>query len=90
MDRAIYATRRFSGTWRVLDRRLKNRVIETIVALPSQIADPHRHTGYGIRPLHGSPFWEARLDLRWRLIFRLDDEEIILFDVMNHDQVRRL
>jgi len=90
MDWAIYATRRFAGTWRGLDPRLKNKVIETIVALPSLISDPHRHTGYGIRQLHGSSFWEARLDLRWRLIFRLDREEIILFDAMNHDQVRRL
>ncbi len=90
MDRAIYATRRFAGTWRVLDPRLRNRVIETIVALPSLISDPHRHTGYGVRQLHGSAFWEARLDLRWRLVFRLDHQEIILFDVMNHDQVRRL
>jgi hypothetical protein len=90
MDRAIYATRRFAGTWKGLDPRLKNRVIETIVALPSLIIDPHCHSGYGIRQLHGSPFWEARLDLRWRLVFRLDHQEIILFDVMNHDQVRRL
>jgi len=90
MDRAIYATRRFTGTWKALEPRLKERVIDTILALPSLIAFPHRHTGFGLRRLHGSHFWEARLDLRWRLIFRLDGSEIILFDVMNHDQVRRL
>jgi hypothetical protein len=30
------------------------------------------------------------LDLRWRLIFKMSEDEIVLFDVMNHDQVRRL
>jgi hypothetical protein len=30
------------------------------------------------------------LDLRWRLIFKISEEEMVLFDVMNHDQVSRL
>jgi len=46
--------------------------------------------GYSLRQLNGSQFYEACLDLRWRLIFKMCDEEIVLFDVMNHDQVRRL
>jgi len=58
--------------------------------LPELRADPHLHTGYGLRQLHGTHFYEARLDLRWRLIFKVTEEEIVLFDVMNHDQVRRL
>jgi hypothetical protein len=53
-------------------------------------ADPHIHTGFGLRQLHGTHFHEARLDLKWRLIFKMSEEEIVLFDVMNHDQVRRL
>jgi hypothetical protein len=27
------------------------------------------------------------LDLRWRLIFKVYEEEIVLFDVMNHQSV---
>lgn len=38
----------------------------------------------------GTKFHEARVDIRWRLIMRVDVDEIVLFDVMNHDDVRRL
>lgn len=90
MDLPIYAARRFAATWRGLDPRLKEKVIEIILALPDLLAHPHRHTGFGFRRLHGSDYWEARLDLRWRLILRVGPKEVVLFDVMNHDQVRRL
>jgi Txe/YoeB family toxin of Txe-Axe toxin-antitoxin module len=90
MDQPIYAARRFVTSWRSLDPRLKEKVIDVILAMPDLLARPHRHTGAGFRRLHGSDYWEARLDLRWRLIFRVGAKEVILFDVMNHDQVRRL
>ena len=90
MDQPIYASRRFIATWRSLDPKLREKVIDLILALPDLLSHPHRHTGFGFRRLHGSQFWEARLDLRWRLILRVSDKEVILFDVMNHDQVKRL
>ena len=51
---------------------------------------PHSHSGFGLKRLRGTFFYEARLDLRWRLILRMSPEEIVLFAVMDHDQVRRL
>jgi hypothetical protein len=90
MDRPVLAAGRFGRTWRSLEPRLKGRVIDVILALPELMAAPHRHTGFGFRRLHCSDYWEARLDLRWRLILRVRADEIVLFDVMNHDQVRRL
>ena len=90
MDQPIYAARRFWATWKGLSSKLRERVIDVILALPSLMSRPHQHSGFGFRRLHGSEFWEARLDLRWRLILRIRSDEIVLFDVMNHDQVRRL
>jgi mRNA-degrading endonuclease RelE of RelBE toxin-antitoxin system len=90
MDKPIYATRRFRSTWRTLDDKLKERVIDLILALPDLLARPHQHTSAALRRLQGSDFWEARLDLRWRLILRISADDVVLFDVMNHDQVRRL
>jgi hypothetical protein len=90
MDRPVLAAGRFGRTWRALEPRLKERVIDVIMGLPDLIAAPHRHSGFGFRRLHGSDYWEARLDLRWRLIVRVRTDEIVLFDVMSHDQVRRL
>ncbi|MCE0498586.1 MAG: hypothetical protein LV481_11630 [Methylacidiphilales bacterium] len=90
MARGIYAASRFPRTWKTLTREQKEHVINIILALPELLKNPHRHSGFGFRRLHGSRFYEARLDLRWRLILRIEDTEIILFDVLNHDQVRRL
>jgi hypothetical protein len=90
MDQPIYAAKRFRATWKQLSPPLREAVVDVVLALPSLLAQPHRHSGFGFRRLHGSEFWEARLDLRWRLILRIGKNEIVLFDVMNHDQVRRL
>jgi hypothetical protein len=90
MAQAIYAASRFPGTWKKLSKIQKERVIDIILALPELLKNPHRPSGFGFRRLHGSLFYEARLDLRWRLVMRIDESEIILFGVLNHDQVRRL
>ena len=86
----IWATKRFIKTWRNLSGSQRQSIGEILIALPELRTDPHLHTGYGLRQLHGTQFHEARLDLRWRLIFKMTEEEIVLFDVMNLDQVRRL
>jgi mRNA-degrading endonuclease RelE of RelBE toxin-antitoxin system len=90
MVRGIYAASRFPRTWKKLHPTQRDRVIEIILALPDLLKNPHRQSGFGFRRLHGTNFYEARLDLRWRLILRIEDAEIILFDVLNHDEVRRL
>lgn len=90
MDQPIYMARRFAATWRSLDPKLREKAINVILALRELLARPHQHTGFGFRRLHGSDYWEARLDLRWRLVLRVGPKDVVLFDVMNHDQVRRL
>jgi mRNA-degrading endonuclease RelE of RelBE toxin-antitoxin system len=90
MARGIYAASRCPRTWRSLGKAQRERVIDIILALPDLLKNPHRHSGFGFRRLHGTRFYEARLDLRWRLIMRIEESEIILFDVLNHDQVKRL
>ena len=90
MARGIYAASRFPRTWKALNKAQREQVIEVILALPELLKNPHRHSGFGFRKLRGTNFYEARLDIRWRLIMRIDEQEIILFDVLNHDQVRRL
>lgn len=90
MAKPIYFASRFSKTWQNLTRKQREWIIEIILALPELQEQPHRHSGYGFRKLHGNAFYEVRLDLRWRLILRIDSKEVILFDVMNHDQVKRL
>ncbi len=90
MARPICVASRFPRTWKGMSAAQKERVIDIIIALPELLKNPHAHSGFGFRRLQGSHFYEARLDLRWRLVMRIDSKEIILFDVLNHDQVRRL
>ncbi len=90
MERPILAARRFWRTWSRLDARQHESVIDVILGLPDLLGRPHAHRGAGLRRLHGSDFWEARLDRRWRLIMQMTPHAVVLFDVMNHDEVRRL
>jgi len=64
--------------------------MDFLLAFPDLVESPHLHSGFGFRRLQGTFFYEARLDLRWRLIMSVSPDEIALFDVINHDQVRRL
>ena len=68
----------------------KDRILDIVIELPDLLKNPHRHSGFGLRPLQGSVYYEARIDLRWRLVMKMDTREIVLFDVLNHDQVRHL
>ncbi len=90
MPRPIRFAGRFLHTWKGLTESQKERIIDIIVALPALLRNPHQHTGFGLRNLRGSRYYEARIDLRWRLVMRMESDEIIFFDVLNHDQVKRL
>jgi len=90
MARPILVASRFLRTWKSLSQTQKERILDIIIELPDLLKNPHQHSGFGLRRLQGSAYYEARIDLRWRLIMKMDAREIVLFDVLNHDQVRRL
>ena len=88
--RPIWAARRFVKTWATLTNAHWEKVIEFLISFPDLIESPHLHSGFGLRRLRGTFFYEARLDLRWRLIFGMGSEEVVLFDLIKHYPVRRL
>lgn len=90
MARSIQFASRFPRTWKSLSPTQQERILTIIIELPDLLKNPHRHSGFGLRRLQGSTYYEARIDLRWRLIMKMDNREIVLFDVLNHDQVKRL
>jgi mRNA-degrading endonuclease RelE of RelBE toxin-antitoxin system len=90
MVRPIKFANRFRRTWKTLSPAQRERVLDIVLELPDLLKNPHRHSGFGLRHLHGSAYYEARIDLRWRLVMRINSDEIVLFDILNHDQVRRL
>jgi hypothetical protein len=62
---------------------------EALLALPGVLGDPHTHAGLGIRKLHRSGIWEARVGLGLRLVFALDPSALTLVRVGSHEDVRR-
>ena len=90
MSKPIQIGRRLQKRWPDLPETQQERVEEIIRALPDLIKNPHAHSGFGFRRIRGRAYYEARIDLRWRLVMRIDEQAITLIDVLNHDQVRRL
>jgi mRNA-degrading endonuclease YafQ of YafQ-DinJ toxin-antitoxin module len=62
---------------------------DAMLALPRALGDPHSHAGLGIRKLHASGIWEARVGLGLRLVFALKAGRLTLVRVGSHDEIRR-
>jgi len=85
----IALAERFQRDVRALSAIQRGAVFEVMLALPRVLGDPHRHAGAGIRKLHGSGIWEARLGLGLRLVFALEPGTLTLARVGTHDDIRR-
>ena len=85
----ILLTERFQRDVRDLDDGQRRAVFDAILALPAAMGDPHTHAGLGLRKLHRSGIWEARVGLGLRLVFGLQPEMLALVRVGSHEDVRR-
>lgn len=85
----IALSERFQRDVRGLAPQERTAVLDALLALPGALGDPHTHAGLGIRKLHRSGIWEARLGLGLRLVFGLETGLLTLVRVGSHDDVRR-
>lgn len=85
----IALSERFQRDVRDLDPQARDAVFEALLALPAALGDPHRHAGLGIRKLHRSGIWEARVGLGLRLVFGLEPDVLTLVRVGSHEDVGR-
>jgi mRNA-degrading endonuclease YafQ of YafQ-DinJ toxin-antitoxin module len=85
----VALTERFQAD--VLDRNEAERtaVVTVMLALPRALGRPHAHAGLGLRKLHTSGIWEARVGLGLRMVFTLADNTLTLVRLGTHDDVRR-
>lgn len=65
------------------------RILHILEKLPALAGKPHLHAGVGIRKLHPSGIFEARIGLGLRLVFALGQSEIILHRIGDHETIRR-
>jgi mRNA-degrading endonuclease YafQ of YafQ-DinJ toxin-antitoxin module len=80
---------RLQNDVRGLEAERRAAVFEAILALPRALGEPHRHAGLGLRKLHASGVWEARVGLGLRLVFALEAGLLTLVRVGSHEDVRR-
>ena len=85
----IALTDRFQREVRALSSEQRAALFEVLLGLSGALGDPHRHVGVGLRKLHASGIWEARLGLGLRLVFGIERDLATLTTVGTHDDVRR-
>ena len=85
----IALTERFQSDVAGLATAERSAVFETLLALPKAIGQAHRHAGLGLRKLHASGIWEARVGLGCRMVFTLAGDMLTLVRVGTHDEIRR-
>ncbi len=86
----VALTERSERAVRDLDARQRAALFEVMLSLPRALGDPHAHAGLGVRKLHASGIWEARLGLGLRVVFALEPDLLSLVYVGSHEDVRRL
>jgi mRNA-degrading endonuclease YafQ of YafQ-DinJ toxin-antitoxin module len=82
-------TERFQRAVGGLEQDRRAAVFDALLALPRALGEPHAHAGLGIRKLHASGIWEARVGLDLGLVFALQPDLLTLVHVGSHDEVRR-
>ena len=85
----IALAERFQRDVRALSVARRAAVFDALLSLPGAVGEPHRHAGLGIRKLHSSGIWEARVGLGLRLVFALERGLLTLARVGTHDEIRR-
>lgn len=85
----LLLTARFVRNARALGAEQRTALFEVMLALPSLLGDPHLHAGAGVRKVHPSGIWEARVGLGLRAVFGLSHGDVVLDRVGTHDDIRR-
>jgi hypothetical protein len=85
----IALTERFPRDAAGLADDQRSALFAAMLVLPRAIGRPHLHQGLGIRKLHGSAVWEARVGLGLRVVFAVGPDRLTLVRVGSHEDVRR-
>lgn len=67
----------------------RERLFSAILNLPAALKEIHRHSGLGLRKIHPSGIFEARIGLGLRMILGLQKDTAILHRIGNHDEITR-
>jgi hypothetical protein len=85
----IALTERFQSDVLSLEPESRGAVFQLMLSLPKALGQPHVHAGLGMRKIHPSGIWEARVGLGLRVVFTLAEGTLTLVRVGRHDDIRR-
>lgn len=88
MSREIFLGPRFRKIVRGYPKPARVEIGRAIDLLQESIGRPHRHTGLGIRKLVRN-YFELRVGLDLRLVFRIETDRINFVLAGTHDEVER-
>ncbi|MBA4385679.1 MAG: hypothetical protein C0410_13150 [Anaerolinea sp.] len=83
-------TERFKKAFQSLPKEIQKKTVRALRLL----AEDTFYPSLGVKKVQGAPgIWEARIDLKYRMTFQLDEEEgktiCLLRNVDNHDECLR-
>ena len=84
----VLLSERIKKTAGKLPPEVREKATQAIADVGAIFGDPHQHRGLGLRKLARRSY-EIRVHLQWRVVFILDEQTLIAYDVMNHDQISR-
>jgi mRNA-degrading endonuclease RelE of RelBE toxin-antitoxin system len=82
----VLVTERIRKTAGRLPPDVRDGVSKAIAEVGAAFGDPHQHRGLGLRKLARRSY-EIRVQRQWRVVFILDGETLIAYDIMDHDEV---
>ncbi len=82
----VVLSERIQKTASKLPSELREKCSRAIAEVGKAFGDPPRHRGLGLRKLAGRSY-EVRVALQLRIVFLHIDNELIAYDIMNHDQI---
>ncbi len=85
----IQYTERFLHDLDRLSSTQHEHVLQVVEKLPVAMGAPHRHAGIGMRKIHRSGIYEARIGLNLRMLFTQQKDCLRLHRVGDHAMVRR-
>lgn len=85
----LVLTEHFQRDVRQLTLPHRERAFEAILSIPKAVGDVHTHAGLGVRKVHRSGVWEARIGLDLRLVFTLAEGILTFVRAGTHDDVKR-
>jgi len=85
----IGLTRAFQRDFKKLNAKARTRIYHVLERLPPLLGRAHLHSGVGIRKLHPSGIFEARIGLGLRLIFSLRKNKLTCHRIGDHNIVSR-